>query len=151
MTYPGIDDCKRMDQAGPSTPPHQYSDETASGESRTSQFAHSGCDFRCGLSIGERRERAVVSDHYDGLGLPRRFVAAHPRRVRRHSRHRDPDGVGSLLKQRNERSDRDVTLHDVAINQSRVTRNRVGWNADLCLERGQAPVFLHLYFGSVVL
>ena len=92
-----------------------------------------------------------MSDHYDGLGLPRRFVAAHPRRVRRHSRHRDPDGVGSLLKQRDERSDRDVTLYDVAIDQSGVTRDRVGWNADLCFERGETPVFLHLYFGSVVL
>ena len=151
MTYPGIDDCKRMDQAGPSTPPHQYSDETASGESRTSQFAHSGCDFRCGLSIGERRERAVVSDHYDGLGFPRRFVATHSRRVRRHSRHRDPDGVRSLLKQGNQRSNRDMTLHNVAIDQSGMTRDRIERNTDLCLERGETPVFLHLDVRSVVL
>ena len=92
-----------------------------------------------------------MSDQFDGLGFPRRFVAAHAGRVRRHSRHRDPDGVRSLLKQRDERSDRDVTLYDVAIDQSGVTRDCIERNADLCLERGETPVLLHLYFGSVVL
>ena len=103
------------------------------------------------MSVVEGSERSVVSDQFDGLGFPRRFVAAHAGRVRRHSRHRDPDGVRSLLKQRDERSDRDVTLYDVAIDQSGVTRDRVGWNTNLRFERGETPVFLHLYFGSVVL
>ena len=62
-----------------------------------------------------------MSDQFDGLGLPRRFVATHPRRVRWHSRHRDPDGVRSLLKQGNQRSNRDMTLHNVAIDQSGMT------------------------------
>ena len=46
-----------------------------------------------GVSVVERCERTVMSDQFDGLGLPGRFVATHPRRVRWHSRHGDPDGV----------------------------------------------------------
>jgi hypothetical protein len=103
------------------------------------------------LSVVERCERSVMSDQFDGLGFPRRFVAAHAGRVRWHSRHRDPDGVGSLLKQRDERSDRDMALYDVAIDQSGMTRDRIERNTNLCLERDETPVFLHLYFGSVVL
>ena len=92
-----------------------------------------------------------MSDQFDGLGFPRRFVAAHAGRVRRHSRHRNPDGVRSLLKQRDERSDRDVTLYDVAIDQSGMTRDRIERNTNLCLERGETAVFLHLDVRSVVL
>ena len=92
-----------------------------------------------------------MSDQFDGLGLPRRFVATHPRRVRRHSRHRDPDGVRSLLKQGNQRSNRDVALYDVAIDQSGMTRDRIERNTDLCLERRETPVFLNLDVRSVVL
>ena len=104
-----------------------------------------------GLSVVERRERTVVSDQYDSLGLPRLFVATHTRRVRRHSRHGNSDGLRSLFKQGNKRSDRNVALHDITIDQSRVTRNGIEWNTHLCLERGEASVFLHLNFRSVVL
>ena len=104
-----------------------------------------------GLSVAERYKRSVVPDQDDRLGLPGLFVATHARRIRRHSRHGDSDGVRSLFKQGNERSDRDVTLYDVAIDQSRVTRDGIEWNTDLCLERGEGPVFLHLDFRSVVL
>ena len=104
-----------------------------------------------GLSVVERCERSVVPDQYDRLGFPRLFVATHARRIRRHSRHGNSDGLGSLFKEGNERSDRDVTLYDVAIDQSRVTRDGIEWNTHFCLERGEAPVFLHLDFRSVVL
>jgi hypothetical protein len=73
------------------------------------------------VSVVERCERSIVADQYDRLGLPRCFVATHARRVRWHPRHGNADGVGSPFKQVNERSDRDVTLYDVAIDQSRVT------------------------------
>ena len=92
-----------------------------------------------------------MSDEFDGLGFPGRFVAAHPRRVRRHSRHRNPDGVRPLLKQRDERSNRHVTLYNVAIDQSGVTRHRIEGNTNVCFERGKTPVFLHLDARSVVL
>jgi hypothetical protein len=104
-----------------------------------------------GVLVGERCERSVVSDQYDRLGLPRRFVAAHARRVRWHPRHGNANGVGSLFKQGNERTDWDVTLYDVAIDESRVTRDRIQGNAGLCLERREVTVLLDLDLRSVVL
>lgn len=74
-----------------------------------------------GVSIGERCERSVVSDQYDGLGFPRCFVAAHARRIRRHSGHGNTDGVRLLLKQGNKRSNGYMALYDVALDQSCVT------------------------------
>ena len=92
-----------------------------------------------------------MSDQFDGLGFPGRFVATHPRRVRWHSRHRDPDGVGSLLKQGEQRSNRDVTLYDVAIDQCGMTRDRIERNTNLGLERGETPVLLHFDVRSIFL
>lgn len=82
-----------------------------------------------------------MSDQYDGLGLPRRFVATHARRIRRHSRHGDADGIRSLFKQSKQRTDRDVTLYDVAIDQSGVTRGCVDGNTRLCFECGEVLFF----------
>lgn len=103
------------------------------------------------LSVAERCERSVVPDQYDRLGLPRLFVATHARRIRRHSRHGDSDGVRSTFQQGDDCSDWDVTLYDVAIDQSRVTRDCIEWNTHFCLERGKGPIFLHLDVRSVVL
>ena len=92
-----------------------------------------------------------MSDQYDRLGFPRRFVATHARRVRRHSRHGNADSVWPPVKEGDNRSDGNVTLYDVAINQSRVARCSIRWNTDICLERSKAPILLNLDTRSVVL
>ena len=92
-----------------------------------------------------------MSDQYDRLGFPRRFVATHARRVRRHSCHGNADSVWPPFKEGDNRSDGNVTLHDVAINQSRVTRSSIRWNTDICLERSKGPILLNLDIRSVVL
>ena len=92
-----------------------------------------------------------MSHQYDRLGFPCRFVAAHARRVRRHSCHGNADSVWPPLEEGDNRSDGNVTLHDVAINQSRMTRSSIRWNTDICLERSKAPILLNLDIRSVVL
>ena len=103
------------------------------------------------LSVGERFERSVVADQDDRLGLPRRFVATHTRRIRRHSRHSNADSVWPPFEEGNYRSDGHMTFNDVAIDQRRVARGGIDWNTDLCLERSKAPIFLNLDTRSVVL
>ena len=103
------------------------------------------------LSVGERCERSVVADQDDRLGLPRRFVATHTRRIRRHSRHSNADSVWPPFEESHDRTDRHMTLNDVAIDQRRVARGSIDWNTDLCLKRRKAPIFLNLDTRSVVL
>jgi hypothetical protein len=60
-------------------------------------------------------------------------------------------GIRSLFEKGSQRSDRNMALCDVALDQSCVTRDRIGRKTNLGLERDEALIIQHLDFGSVVL
>jgi hypothetical protein len=85
------------------------------------------------------------------LGFPRRFVTTHAGRIRRHSCYRNAYGVRPPFEEGDNRTDGNVTLHHVAINQRCVTRGSIQGNANIGLERSEAPILLNLDIRSVVL
>ena len=85
------------------------------------------------------------------MRLPRRLVTTHAGRIRRHACYRNADGVRPPFKKGDNRSDGDVTLHHVAINQRRMTRGSIQGNANIGLERGKAPILVNFDIRSVVL
>ena len=65
--------------------------------------------------VVEGGEQTVVSDEHDRLGFPGRFVAAHARRVRRHSGKSDPHRLRSCPQQSHHGAYRNVALNDITI------------------------------------
>lgn len=92
-----------------------------------------------------------MSDQDDRLRFPRGFVTTHTGRIRGHSCYRNADGVRPPFKEGDNRTDGNVTLHHVAIDQRRVTRGSIQWNSNIGLERSKAPILENLNFRSVVL
>ena len=73
-------------------------------------------------SVVKWSEFAVGRDESDSLTFPRRDIPSHPRRVRRHSRNRQPHGVRAHVEQAGNGTDRHMPLNDVPVDEGRVPR-----------------------------
>ncbi len=90
-------------------------------------------------------------DQQHRLRIPGFLGTTHARRVRRHSRQRDANGIGSRFQQRVQGRGRDVPFDDVAINEGGVARARLDWYARVRLERRKIWILLLFDRCSVVL
>lgn len=93
------------------------------------------------MSVVERDHRTVELDEHDRLRLPGSDVSTHSGGVGRHARKCQPDRFRTRLEQARDRTDRNVPLDDVALDESRVARPGAIRNAMGRLECGELRIF----------
>ena len=76
-------------------------------------------------SVVERSQRGVPADEDDGLSFPGVDVATHAGRIGGHARQGQPDRIGTILQEARYRTDGNVALDDVALDDRGVARTDV--------------------------
>ncbi|MFT5433427.1 MAG: hypothetical protein ACI9OJ_004133 [Myxococcota bacterium] len=102
-------------------------------------------------SVIERGERAAPADEDDGLSFPRTDVATHAGRVGGHARKGQPDRIRTNFEEALDRTDGNVPLDDVALDDGCVAGAGAVRNPSIGAKRRSIGVVGHLDLGAVLL